>query len=130
MINILPVGEPDKSTYLQGTGILEDACELLLMKDKEDVLGGVAVTIENSELLLLKLFVEGADLSALTAEQRFMADSLLRAAASYGANQYAYRIISEQKEGADFFRGEGFTLDDSGRMVLPTSAIVKICKES
>ena len=100
------------------------------MKDGSVVLGGVAVAVQHSELVIHRLFVEGAELSSLTAEQRFIADSLLRAAASFGANQCAYRIVSRQWEGEEFFRAEGFSEDSSGRMVLPTSSIVKICKES
>ena len=33
-------------------------------------------------------------------------------------------------KGEEFFRAEGFSEDSSGRMVLPTSSIVKICKGS
>lgn len=130
MITILPATEPDKSRYLERTGLLAEVCELLLMKDGSVVLGGVAVAVQHSELVIHRLFVEGAELSSLTAEQRFIADSLLRAAASFGANQCAYRIVSRQWEREEFFRAEGFSEDSSGRMVLPTSSIVKICKES
>ena len=130
MITILPATEPDKSRYLERTGLLAEVCELLLMKDGSVVLGGVAVAVQHSELVIHRLFVEGAELSSLTAEQRFIADSLLRAAASFGANQCAYRIVSRQWEGEEFFRAEGFSEDSSGRMVRPTSSIVKICKES
>ncbi len=129
MITILPAAGPEKDKYLEQTGWEGTDCELLLMKDREQVLGGAAVTIENSELFFW-LFVERASLSSLTAEQRFIADSLLRAAASFGANQGAYRLAAQQQEGWDFFRAEGFSMDDSGRMLLSTSAIVKICKET
>ena len=83
MITILPATEPDKSRYLERTGLLAEVCELLLMKDGSVVLGGVAVAVQHSELVIHRLFVEGAELSSLTAEQRFIADSLLRAARSF-----------------------------------------------
>lgn len=131
MITILPAAEPDRSRRLDamGLGSLEGA-EILLMKERDAILGSAAVAIENSELILLRLSVEGALLTGLSPEQRFIADSLLRAAASYGANQGAWRLVSREEEAEAFLRAEGFQKEPSGRMVLPTAAIVKISKDS
>lgn len=131
MIQIIPVSGIEREELLSEMGgSSETEAVVLAMKEKDKLLGGTAVDIQHSSLLLKKIYVKNADISSLTPEQRFLADSLLRAAASYGANQCAYQIISWDKEAEPFLLSEGFREIEDGKWVLPMEFIVKNCKDS
>ena len=58
--------------------------------------------------------VPGFELDKLSGEGVFVADSLMRSAASYGAAVGAYRIKSMQPQLSEFLRLRGFTPEKTG----------------
>lgn len=99
------------------------------MKDGEDELGYVAVAIKSSVLHMLAMEAGGEALKVpLTMEQRFCADSLMRAAASYGANNGAYKIESHIPQINGVLQGLGWRLEDD-IAVTELKNIVKFVKE-
>lgn len=99
------------------------------MKDGEDELGYVAVAIKSSVLYMLAMEAGREALKVpLTMEQRFCADSLMRAAASYGANNGAYKIESHIPQINGMLQGLGWQLEDD-IAVTELKNIVKFVKE-
>lgn len=99
------------------------------MKDGEDELGYVAVAIESSVLQMLAMKAGGeAFRDPLTMEQRFCADSLMRAAASYGANNGAYKIESHVPQINGMLQGLGWRIEGN-IAVTELKNIVKFVKE-
>ena len=88
---------------------------MLMMSDGKEELGWVAVEIVHSVLRMLHMEVPGAQPEALTGESVFIADSLMRAAASYGAAVGAYKIRSLEPAWNEFLRLRGFTPGGNGR---------------
>lgn len=85
----------------------EDNARVLMMGDGQEELGWVAVDMLHSALRMLHMEFPGGGEPAN--ENIFIADSLMRAAASYGAATGAYRIKSMQPELNEFLRLRGFT---------------------
>lgn len=119
MITILPADPAEKEALFQ-----PEADDVLVMRDGGQALGWVAVQAGRACLRLLALTVCPEE----EAERRFCADSLLRAAASYAANQGAYRLCCRLSQWKAFLQSEGFQREGE-EYVLPTSSIVKICKD-
>lgn len=121
MITILPVQGESLAWVRQTCPTVTD---LLMMKDGEQELGSVGVSVGNSslEICLLEVACDGET------ERRFYADSLLRAAASLAANRGAYQIVCSLSAWASFLRAEGFR-EEKERFVLQTKQIVKFCKD-
>ena len=92
----------------------EDNARVLLMQDGKEELGWVAVDICHSVLRMLHMEVPGFELDKLSGEGVFVADSLMRSAASYGAAVGAYRIKSMQPQLSEFLRLRGFTPEKTG----------------
>ena len=92
----------------------EDNARVLLMQDGKEELGWVAVDICHSVLRMLHMEVPGFELDKLSGEGVFVADSLMRSAASYGAAVGAYRIKSMQPQLSEFLRLRGFTPEKNG----------------
>ncbi len=92
----------------------EDNARVLLMQDGKEELGWVAVDICHSVLRMLHMEVPGFELDKLSGEGVFVADSLMRSAASYGAAVGAYRIKSMEPQLSEFLRLRGFTPEKNG----------------
>lgn len=92
----------------------EDNARVLLMQDGKEELGWVAVDICHSVLRMLHMEVPGFELDKLSGEGVFVADSLMRSAASYGAAVGAYRIKSMEPQLSEFLRLRGFTPEKTG----------------
>ena len=93
----------------------------MMMGDPAGELGYVAVDVKDSVLRMRKM--EEPDLNA-----RICSDSLMRAAASYGANKGAYRIETEVPGLGTLLKASGF-LAEGRKFVCDLSKIVKICKD-
>ena len=130
MLTILPIKEESRlQEILKGIPGAEDNADVLLMKEGEDELGYVAVAIKSSVLHMLAMEAGGGALKVpLTMEQRFCADSLMRAAASYGANNGAYKIESHIPQINGMLQGLGWQLEDD-IAVTELKNIVKFVKE-
>lgn len=130
MITIVPAQGEEREAFLQSMGLFEkNKADVLLMKDGRELLGGAAVEILHSELWIWNISVLGDSLQMLSSQGRFVADSLLRACASFAANAGAFRLVSNQQEASVFLGSEGFR-NEEGQWFLPTDAIVKFSKDS
>nr|WP_319488053.1 hypothetical protein [uncultured Caproiciproducens sp.] len=98
------------------------------MSVEEKELGYVVVDIRSSVVRMLKMKVFGcSDLAVLDAHGRMCADSMMRAAASYGATIGAYKIES-QVDGLRPFLYECGFIQENDKLISPLSNFVKICK--
>lgn len=94
MITILPEKDPQKAKPLLNTcGAEGEKAAVLRMRDNADELGYAVVDVKASCLRILDLHIAGIqDNKSPAPEQRMLADGLIRAAASYAANNGAYDI--------------------------------------
>ena len=98
------------------------------MCDGTDELGYVVMDIQSSVIRMLNMQIAGCDnFNDITPDIRMCADSMMRAAASYGANCGAYRIESRIAQLNDFFTSIGFLIDNN-IAYSDLKDIVRICK--
>lgn len=91
-------------------------------------LGYVVIDIKSSVIIMLKMEICGChEFSSASKETLICADSLVKAAASYGTTIGAYRIESKIKELENYLISIGFILSD-GKLFCPLSNFVKFCK--
>ena len=105
----------------------ETDAEVLLMCDGLNELGYVVIDMRSSIIRMLKMEVFGCnDLTNLNEQSRMYADSMMRAAASYGATIGAYQIESRIDGLEYFFHSVGFNTSDD-KLLSPLSNFIKIC---
>jgi hypothetical protein len=98
------------------------------MSDDANELGYVVVDIRASVVRMLAMQVNGCeDLRNRTPDVRICADSMMRAAASYGANNGAYKIESHILPLNDFYTSIGFKMEHDIASCNLTN-IIKVCK--
>ncbi|MDO4459614.1 MAG: hypothetical protein Q4C42_05950 [Clostridia bacterium] len=97
-----------------------DSSCVLELSDSNESFGYVIVDI-NDEDLRIHDFVLGENVSET--EKKFFLDFLMRAAASYGENRNAKRIITVRNSWNDFLKTKGFETDEN-HAFAPMSLIV------
>lgn len=113
-----------KEKLLHQSG-LHDDCEILSMKDGDDVLGFSAVKLTNATIQILKLHIDNYNFSEKpNFEQVFILDSLIRASASYGETFGATKIETLFPDFFNFLTARGFTSNETGTFT-PIETIVK-----
>lgn len=105
-----------------------DNAAVLLMGDAREELGYVVVDVKDSVLRMRKMEIKGSQLEQPDLNARICSDSLMRAAASYGANKGAYRIATDVAGLGKLLAPVGF-VEEENSFVCELSKIVKICKE-
>ena len=91
-------------------------------------MGYVLIDVKSSVVRMLKMEVFGCnDLSGMDSHSRMCADSMMRAAASYGASVGAYQIESNIDALGDYFHSVGFVFS-AGSWSNPLLNIVKISR--
>ena len=129
MITILPLQDPKRvQELLADLPDKGDHAAVLMMGDPAGELGYVAVDVKDSVLRMRKMEVFGSNLEQPDLNARICSDSLMRAAASYGANNGAYRIETEVPGLGTLLKASGF-LAEGRKFVCDLSKIVKICKD-
>lgn len=117
MLTILPMEDRQRERELL-EAIPEkagDDARILMMRDGTRELGWVAVELLHSVLRMIHMEIPGCEkLDGLSGENAFIADTLMRSAASYGAAVGAYRIGSLQPELNGFLAARGFTPGENG----------------
>jgi hypothetical protein len=99
------------------------------MSDSADELGYVVVDIRASVIRMLAMQMNGfEDYHDMTPEVRICADSMMRAAASYGANNGAYKIESHILPLNDFYTSIGFKMEHD-IVSCDLTNIIKVCKK-
>lgn len=104
----------------------ESNAEVLLMTEAGHETGYIVVDIKDSTIRILKLIIEKSVLNEQNPEALMIADSLMRAAASYGASLGAYQIESRITEFQNYFQSVGFLKSKNG-FLCNLSNIIKIC---
>lgn len=98
---------------------------VLLMEDRGEPAGWVAVELWDGVLRILKLSAGAYDFSwKPDSEETFLLDTLVRSAASYGETFGAASIETAFPDFYGFFRARGFR-DEDGRARAPMSVIVR-----
>lgn len=124
MITILSMkDEKRKEEILRNYPEKDGLCDVLVMSEKEDVLGTAVLCVADKTLRLLDLSVAGQVLTSLDPMGKMIADSLMRASASYGENHGAQQISLQVPELDDFWASKGFAEKDGCR-VAPMGHIV------
>ena len=114
---------------MQMTQGAENNAEILVMSEEGREFGYVLIDIKSSVVRMLKIEIFGCnDLSNMDSHSRMCADSMMRAAASYGATVGAYQIESKIDALEDYFCSVGFVFS-GGRWLNSLLNIVKICKK-
>lgn len=128
MITILPMErEQEKAAILSRYPTLSGKGDVMVMAEKEDVLGTVVLSVDKTTLHIYDLTVSDQSLNTLDSMGKVIADSLMRAAASYGEVNGAERVLSHVEGLAEFFAQKGFTEAEDG-MTIPMNRIVHRCK--
>lgn len=105
-------------------GVNDKAARVLQMLDGAAVLGNVLLRLQEDAVAILKFTVPGYGFDVQPdAEQGFVLDSLMRAAASYGENNGAAKIIMEFPDFYGFFKARGFS-ETKGWLHTPMETIV------
>lgn len=103
----------ERAAILKNVPEADADAQLLQMTDGGKTIGWVAIDIRSSVVRMLAMELEGKLVAqALPAQNIFLADFLMRAAASYGANHGAYRIASHIPPLEPLLRPLGFTGED------------------
>ena len=124
MITILPMqDEARKQSMLAGYPGISGRADVIVMEEKELEYGSAVLSVEGTVLKIYDITVCGQSLSALDMTGKFVADSLMRSAASYGEHHGATRIESYVPELNDFLQKKGFDAEE-GCMATPMSTIV------
>lgn len=98
-----------------------------MMRDAGREIGYAAVDVRNSTVRILKLSLNGNPVpDEKNPEAVMAADSLLRAAASYGAFAGAYRVESRTDEFRAYFKALGFVHTPNG-FLCNLSNFIKNC---
>ncbi len=87
--------------------------------------GYVVIDIKASTVRMLRMEQNSNQLKS-NREGLMLADSLMRAAASYGASVGAYQIESLVEEWQEYYQSAGF-LFLQNRLLCPLEKIVKVC---
>lgn len=124
MITILPMKDENrKEEILRNYPEKDGLCDVLVMGEKEELLGTAVLCVADKTMRLLDLSVSGQVLTSLDPMGKMVADSLMRAAASYGENHGAEQISLEVPELDSFWASKGFAEKDGCR-VAPMEHIV------
>ncbi|WP_277668274.1 hypothetical protein [Caproiciproducens galactitolivorans] len=131
MITILPLKDRERTErILRSVPGAEDDARVLVMWEGADERGYIVVDMKASTIRLLKMEISGCkDFSQADGDSRMCADSLMRAAASFGSTIGAYQMESKIAGWEPFFQSAGFVLQN-GSMLCPLSKFVKICNYS
>lgn len=98
---------------------------ILVMTDRDEELGSVAVRLKDDTLCMVHFSVPGYDFAEKPqVDQIFILDALMRAAASFGETNGASQLATAFPDFHDFFRLRGFETDDT-HAFGPMSLIVK-----
>ena len=113
MITVKPMQDRDEEKQLlAGVPGAEENARILIMKDGDETLGWATAEIKEQALVILKLTAGAYDCTHKPGmEEVFVLDTLLRAAASYGANNGCDRIETAFPDFYDFFKLRGFSTD-------------------
>ena len=110
---------------MQEVQIPADGARVLLMSDRGEELGFVAVRLSGDSLCMEQFSVSGYDFSEKPqGDAVFILDALMRAAASYGETNGAEKLETAFPDFYDFFRLRGFQTDET-HAFGPMSLIVK-----
>lgn len=126
MIEIHPMEDREREqALLQEAGAQGDGARVLLMTDRGEELGHVAVVLQKNVLRMVRFSVSGYDFSEKPqGDAVFILDALMRAAASYGETNGAGKLETTFPDFYDFFRLRGFQTDET-HAFGPMSLIVK-----
>ena len=110
---------------MQEAQIPADGARVLMMTDRGEELGFVAVVLSGDALRMERFSVSGYDFSEKPqGDTVFILDALMRAAASYGETNGATKLSTAFPDFYDFFRLRGFQTDET-HAFGPMSLIVK-----
>lgn len=102
-----------------------ESARVLAMTERGEMLGWVAVEIEDKVLRILKLTAGEYDFaSPPEGEVNFILDTLMRSAASYGEDKGANFIETSFPDFHRFFAARGFSVGETN-VSTPMSTIVK-----
>lgn len=128
MITILPMAdERRKGAILSRYPYLRGQGDVMVMAEKAEELGTVVLSVDGNVLRMYDLTVAGQKLEALDGMGQIVADSLMRAAASYGETKGARQVVSHVKGLEGFLMQKGFHEED-GDMVTKMSNLIHRCK--
>lgn len=126
MIEILPMEDRgQEKALLEGLEANGGAARVLVMADRGEALGHVAVELSGTALRILRMEAAGYGFSQKPqGEAAFVLDSLMRAAASYGEALGARSIETAFPDFFGFFHNRGFETDGA-HAFTPISTIVR-----
>ena len=132
MLTVLPLKDTQRKTeLLKSVPKASDNAAVLVMANGEEELAWVVVDIHSSIVRMLKMQVGEKEepLDITNSEVSMCVDTLMRAAAYYGANNGAYRIFSAVKGIENYLQGLGFQIHADG-LVVDLKEIVRFCSPS
>lgn len=110
---------------MAGVEAARDNAKVLAMTDRGELMGWVAVELQDGVLRILKLTAGDYDFSNKPdIELTFILDTLMRSAASYGETFGADSIETAFPDFYGFFKARGFETDDT-HAFTPMSTIVR-----
>ena len=128
MFTILPEKEKDFSgPILERCGADGKEPAVLVARCGEEMLGYVALDLWNGQVRILEFTLYGKELEKLSGEDKDLADSMVKAAASYGMNRQIFQAICGQKSLFPILKGFGFEQIDD-KMRIDFSRLLRKCK--
>lgn len=94
----------------------------------EELLGYVAVDIFDRRVRILEFALEGKELTSLDGEDKDLADSMIKAAVSYGMNRNVFQAESEQVSLFPLLAQVGFQQIDN-KMTIDFNQLIRKCKK-
>ncbi|MCI9273072.1 MAG: hypothetical protein HFE39_03845 [Clostridiales bacterium] len=101
---------------------------VLCARSGEECLGYVAVDIWNQRLRILEFVLTGKALDQLDGEDKDLADSMIKAAASYGMNRNVFQAESGQVSLFPLLAQFGFQQIDN-KMTIDFTQLIRKCKK-
>ncbi len=90
-------------------------------------LGYVALDLLDGQVRILEVVLYGKELDKLSGEEKDLADSMVKAAASYGLNRQVFRAVCRQKSLFPLLKQFGFEQIDD-KMAIDFSQLIRKCK--
>ena len=128
MVKILPAKTPEAQAALCALHPVRDGFSCLYQATEDGVeKGWFAVRIDGVVLTVTQMEVNGCGDEPATADERYFAELMTRAAASYGINRMLFVLRYEPPQYRAFLAQFGFADDGTGGLTIDIAQLTHRC---
>ena len=128
MVKILPAKTPEAQAALYALHPVQAGYSCLYQATEDGVeKGWFAVRIDGETLTITQMEVNGCGDEPETADERYFAELMARAASSYAINRMLFVLRYEPKPYRAFLRQFGFSDDETGGLTVDIAQLTHRC---